>query len=63
MEVNSDYFQLLRPNYQLEHYITKKKKKNNYASGQIYLGSSLFSFYQGMVKMTMTMFLLKKNII
>ena len=61
MEVNSDYFQLLRPNYQLEHYITKKKKKNNYASGQIYLGSSLFSFYQGMVKMTMKMsFYLRK---
>ena len=47
------YFLLLRPNYQLEHWITSREKneyKICYASGQIHLGSSLFSFYQEMIR-------------
>ena len=53
MEFNS-LFKSLRPNYQLEYLITKRKKKRNVIfvmhRVKIYLGSSLFSFYQGMVR-------------
>jgi len=43
------YFLLLRPNYSLEHYITKRKKEYKicYASGQ---NLPWFKFYQGMVR-------------
>ena len=69
MEVLIHYFQLLRPRYQLEHCITKftKRKKMNAIFVmhwvKINLGSSLFSFYQGMVRTIKMSFLQKKNII
>ena len=69
MEVLIHHFQLLRPRYQLEHCITKftKRKKMNAIFVmhwvKINLGSSLFSFYQGMVRTIKMSFLQKKNII
>ena len=69
MEVLIHYFQLLRPRYQLEHCITKftKRKKMNAIFVmhwvKINLGSSLISFYQGMVRTITMSFLQKKNII
>ena len=60
-------FYLLTPNYQLwEHCITKRKKmKRKFVIHRvkIFLSSSLFSFYQGMVKTMKMNFYRKKNIV
>ena len=57
----------LRPNYQLwEHCITKRKKKKIkfvMHRVKIFLSSSLFSFYQGMVRTMKMSFFRKKNIL
>ena len=58
------YFQLLRPNYQLEHCITKReKKKRKFVMHwvKILLCSSLFFVYQGMVR-TMKMSFTERKI-
>ena len=57
----------LRPNYQLwEHCITKRKKKKIkfvMHRVKIFVSSSLFSFYQGMVRTMKMSFFRKKNIL
>ena len=68
MEVLIHYFQLLKPRYQLEHchQVHQEKKMNAIFVMhwvKINLGSSLFSFYQGMVRTIKMSFLQKKNII